>query len=318
MNLRKIFLTLLILLSFLGMGITLSNIQSQEADQLLETHGLSNNTRYFYTDKKTTIRSFLKYLHKNFKNSQIQVHFNNRYEKDQVLVWANKSIVAQPTDNGRYFTMDDFNSMVTVAVLGPDSNINTTTSQNNKYIIYDNRYYSVIGTFKRYKQIDQYRYYMTTGINQENSTDSLANYRVSIDASARVLKAVSKHYKVSLKYPGFVIRHKSRKYSIIQELILIVLLSLVGIIGNVIIAMLHWKQAKLTRLRGDLLRNWLINRSSRYLLVELLLMLGSYFILVWKAFFERPEYLIALLSLNLVILIISYMTTIFVMKRKEK
>ena len=45
MNFKKIFLLLILLLSFLGIGTMLSNIESSYADELLEAHGLTNNTR---------------------------------------------------------------------------------------------------------------------------------------------------------------------------------------------------------------------------------------------------------------------------------
>lgn len=47
MNYKKILLLLLPLIAFLGMGTMLSNIESGYADELLEAHGLTNNTRFF-------------------------------------------------------------------------------------------------------------------------------------------------------------------------------------------------------------------------------------------------------------------------------
>ena len=41
MNFKKIFLLLILLLSFLGIGTMLSNIESSYADELLEAHGLT-------------------------------------------------------------------------------------------------------------------------------------------------------------------------------------------------------------------------------------------------------------------------------------
>lgn len=81
MNFKKIFLLLILLLSFLGIGTMLSNIESSYADELLEAHGLTNNTRYFRTDSDDKISTFLKYLDKNYANHQIQLHLDNNYEK---------------------------------------------------------------------------------------------------------------------------------------------------------------------------------------------------------------------------------------------
>ena len=91
----------------LGVGSMLSNVQSREADQLLEAHGLSNNTRYIEVNRNETISDFLRYLDK-YKNANIQLHLDNRYDNDQVLVWANHNVINLPTQNGRYFTPDDF------------------------------------------------------------------------------------------------------------------------------------------------------------------------------------------------------------------
>ena len=81
MNFKKIFLLLILLLSFLGIGTMLSNIESSYADELLVAHGLTNNTRYFRTDSDGKISIFLKYLYKNYANHQIQLHLDNNYEK---------------------------------------------------------------------------------------------------------------------------------------------------------------------------------------------------------------------------------------------
>ena len=67
MNFKKIFLLLVPLLTFLGIGTMLSNIESGYADELLEAHGLTNNTRYFRTDSDESISSFLQYLDKNYR-----------------------------------------------------------------------------------------------------------------------------------------------------------------------------------------------------------------------------------------------------------
>ena len=73
MNFKKILLLFIPLLAFLGMGTMLSNIDSGHADELLEAHGLTNNTRYFRTNSKESISSFLRYLDKDYANHQLQL-----------------------------------------------------------------------------------------------------------------------------------------------------------------------------------------------------------------------------------------------------
>ena len=70
MNYKKIVLFFIIFMCLLGVGSMLSNVQSREADQLLEAHGLSNNTRYIEVNRNETISDFLRYLDK-YKNANI-------------------------------------------------------------------------------------------------------------------------------------------------------------------------------------------------------------------------------------------------------
>ena len=64
----------------------LSNVQSREANQLLEAYGLSNNTRYIEVKKDQEVRSFLTYLKKRFPQNKIQVHMISKSKKNQTLV----------------------------------------------------------------------------------------------------------------------------------------------------------------------------------------------------------------------------------------
>lgn len=198
MNFKKIFLLLILLLSFLGIGTMLSNIESNYADELLEAHGLTNNTRYFRTDSDDKISTFLKYLDKNYANHQIQLHLDNNYEKKQVLVWANHAVTGLPTESGRYFSPDDFKGQVSFVVLGPTVKLNLLDVQNNKYVILGKNYYSVIGEFKDYPQVEMDKYYLSTGIDQPTAKDQLKNYRIVVDATPAVIEKIAKHYHASL------------------------------------------------------------------------------------------------------------------------
>lgn len=81
MNFKRTFLLLLPLLAFLGIGTMLSNVESSYADELLEAHGLTNDTRYFRINSDEKISSLLKYLDKKYAHHQIQLHLDNNYEK---------------------------------------------------------------------------------------------------------------------------------------------------------------------------------------------------------------------------------------------
>ena len=317
MNIRKIFLTLIIILSLLGSGTILSKIQSKEADQLLETYGLSNNTRYFYINSDRQIKDFLTHLDNRYEKATIQIHFDNKYEADQVLVWANNNIIAQPTENGRYFSIDDFSGQVPVVVLGPDSAANITEVQGNRYLKLDDRYYTVIGEFKNYHQIEQDSYYLTTGINQPTATGKLKDYRIIIDAPEHIIRQVAKHYHTQMYIPKFVTTHRNNRFSTIKEVILIALIVLIGVVANILVATVYWRQSKSTHLRDDLLRNWIMNRSIRYILFEALLDVGVYILLSWRAFYSYPSHFAILSLIEFILFMVSYVLTYFYLSRKE-
>ena len=258
MNFKKIFLLLILLLSFLGIGTMLSNIESSYADELLEAHGLTNNTRYFRTDSDEKISIFLKYLDKNYANHQIQLHLDNNYEKKQVLVWANHAVTGLPTESGRYFSPDDFKGQVSFAVLGPTVKLNLLDVQNNKYVILGKNYYSVIGEFKDYPQVEMDKYYLSTGIDQPTAKDQLKNYRIVVDATPAVIEKIAKHYHASLHIPSFVQEHHRDRLSVVPDILMLVVCLLVGMITNMLLAIGIKRQARLTRLHDDLLRNWVI------------------------------------------------------------
>ncbi|HBG91622.1 hypothetical protein [Lactobacillus acetotolerans] len=317
MNYKKILLIFIIFLTFLGTGSMLSNVQSREADQLLEAHGLSNNTRDIRTDSKETVKNFLQYLNKNYPHKKIQLHLDNNYEKNQILVWANHNIIGLPTESGRYFSPDDFQGQVSFAVLGPNAEVGTAKMQNNQYVIWGNQYYSVIGTLKHYHQIEQNKYYLTTGINQPTAQSKLNNYRIVIDSSNKVIHRVAKHYRAKVRMPSFVKKHQIHRFSIIRELLVILLFWIIAAVCNALLALLNWRTVKQTHLHGHLLRNWLINRSARLGLVELLVGVAAYIFLRWRAFYSKADHLGWLLLFSWLIIIVVYGISILRLIRKD-
>ena len=317
MNYKKILLLFVIFLSLLGIGVVLSNVQSREANQLLEAHGLSNNTRYIDINNKQTIGEFLQYLNKTFHNKKIQLHLDNKVQKNQVLVWANHNVITVPTETGRYFVPDDFKGQVSFAVLGPNTKIKTLHTQGNGYILWNKRYYSVIGSLKHYHQMDQTKYYLSTGINQPTAKEKIKNYRIVIDSNNKVINQTAKHYHTIVHTPEFVKKHQIHKLSIINELLMIVVCWLVIGICNMILALVNWRQVKRTNLRGSLMKNWLVNRSLRLLLVESIITLVAYIFLCWRAFFSKTNHLIELSILSFIVMVLSYGLEIIILKRRE-
>lgn len=318
MNWKKIILLLVVFLTFLGTGVMLSNVQSREANQLIEAHGMSNNTRYLDSKHKETVSSFLCYLSTNFKKNRIGLHLDNKHKDGQVLVWANRQVIPLSTESGRYFYPDDFQGQVSFAVIGPDPKVKRMETQGNTYLIINKRYYSVIGQLKNYHNLEKNKYYLSTGIKQPTARDSLRHYRIVMDASDKVITKVARHYHAQIKIPAFVHSHQIHRFSIIKEIFLILLFWLLAAFCNALIAVMEWRQVNFTHLKGELLRNWFINRGSRLILIESVLAIFAYFFLRGHAFFRRSDHLIELLILNWLIAVGAYLWYLIRLRRKEK
>jgi hypothetical protein len=318
MKFKKAILLLIIFLSLLGIGSILSSIQSQEADQLLEAYGLSNNTRYFKIKNKQTVAAFLTYLQEKYPKNKIQLHLANKNETNQTLVWSNYNVINLPTESGRYFSVDDFKSRVTFAVLGLNSKATTLKTQGNQYLKLNNNYYSVIGTLKNYRQMKQTGYYLTTGPKQPTGQFKLKNYVIIIDSSNKVIHHLASHYHVKVKIPTFVKKHQIHRFSVIREIIFMIFFGVIIMLCNVLLAMIEWATGKQTHLSGHLLNNLLFNRGIRIILMELLLTFSAYFFLNWRTFISKQQHLLWLLSICWLVAFISYCYTLFYLWRKEK
>lgn len=317
MNYKKLILLVAVFFSLLGIGAMLSNVQSREANQLLEAHGLSNNTRYITVKNKQSVKNFLEYLNKRFPKQKIQLHLDNKVQKDQVLVWANHTVITLPTDTGRYFAPGDFQGQVSFAVLGPDASVKTLHTQGNDYVLWNKKYYSVIGNLKHYHQMDQSKYYLSTGINQPTANGKLKNYRIVIDSNSKTIKKIARHYHVKIHVPNFVRKHQIHRLSVIKEILGMILFWLIIGISNTILALVNWRQLRITNLRGSLKRNWLINRSLRVLLIEGVITIAAYAFLCWRAFFSKVNHLALLMFLSVIVMIISYGFEIIILRRRD-
>lgn len=318
MKYRKLLLLFIIFLAMLGAGSMLSNVQSREANQLLEAYGLSNNTRYIAVRNNQKVSSFLKYLQKKFPKNKIQVHLSGKRKDNQTLIWSNHDVLKLPTESGRYFTKDDFGGRVSFGVLGLNAKVKTFKTQGNQYIVLNNDYYTVIGTLKHYRQMKQNGYYLTTGPQQPTGKFLLKNYIIIIDASNKVIRRIAAHYGVGVKTPHFVKNHQIHQFSVIKEIALILFFVIIAVIANFILAFIDEKIVKQTNLTGELLRNWMLNHGIRTILIEVLLAVGAYFFLCWRAFFSKPWHLAWLLILVWLVIASAYSYSILYLLRKEK
>lgn len=308
MNYKKIILLLCTLVCVLVSGVMISNVQSRQADDLLEAHGMSNNTRYITIDSNKKVASFLKYIDENYKN--VQIHFEDRYTQGKVLVWANQTVTPLPTYVGRYFSKDDFKGRVSVAVVEYGSSLNTEEVQNNKYLINGQTYYSVIGQLKRNKSVPSNMFFLSTGINQPTAQTALSNYRIVLDAAPKTIAKISKHYHAEVKTPVFVKRHHQHYLIyiipeiIVALLMIIILASLAWIAAKLLVA-----QAKISGLKGRLLTNWIINRALRLILIVGLIMIISLVFLNTHAFYSNRTMLSWIVGLEFCLQFVTFLVT---------
>ena len=318
MKIKKIILVIVIFLSLLGIGSMLSNVQSREADQLLEAYGLSNNTRYINVKSNQNVGSFITYLQKNYPKNKIQVHLASKSKDNQTLVWSNHEVVTLPTESGRYFTAADFKGKVSFAVLGLNAKVPTLKVQGNQYVHLNQTYYSVIGILKHYRQMKQNGYYLTTGPKQPTGKFKLKNYIIIVDSSSKTIRQIAKHYHAKVKTPLFVKNHQIHQFSFLREIALIAVFLIIAFLSNLLLAYMDWQTVKQTHLNGALLRNWLINHGIRILLIELTVTFGAYFFLSWRTFISNKQHLIWLLALSWLIIAAAYSFCVIHQLRKDQ
>ncbi|MGO2723175.1 MAG: hypothetical protein ACTIAG_05495 [Lactobacillus sp.] len=312
---QKYLLLIVLLVSLLIQGIMLSNIQSRLADDLLEAHGLSNNSRYLELSSRKSVSSFLRTL-KPYRTA-IQVHLENQYERGQVLVWSNQSVTSMPTYVGHYFTSDDFQGMVSFAVVEYGSRLNTKEVQGNKYLIVGRTYYAVIGQLKPLKAVSANQYFLSTGVDQPTGKTTIANYRVLIDSSNRVISKIAKQYHAKVTSPAFVKAHHHHRWSFAGEFMVIAVLILLGLAIHYWLANQNWR--RINRLGQSPQDCWqyFVRVGMRFGLLTALLAIISYFFLSFHAFYSAIVLLASLFLLNLILSNLAYFITGLKLRNRE-
>ena len=199
-NIKKVFLLIINLLALVGIGLSLSLQQSQQADRILNNNGLSPKYYVYIVKNNKTVKNLITSLNK-YKNEQIQVHLKSKYDTNRVLIWANYTPTSLPLakSNDRYFSKSDFTNQVPLAVVGEGAKNDIVTYQNHPYLKLDNEYISIIGQFKNSAKAKGY--YLITGLNLPTSNEKLKNYTISIDGlnnkqAARLGQDLKASYKV--------------------------------------------------------------------------------------------------------------------------
>lgn len=320
MKRHKLFVILSTFFLFIMIGIVCSNMQSQLADQILQAQGMSMETRIVKPKKTMTIASFLKWIKKEFPKESIQMQFKSKEDKNQVLVWSqNRDLNYFPVSSGRFFSEDDFKGQVTIAAVSPSSAASQIKTQGNTYLIANGQYYSVVGSLKAVPYQSSKAYYLTTGVKQETGQSRINHFTLYVDASSQTIGKIASHLKSETYWPDFVKRGRQRRLTLLMpEALLILFLLGVGVLLMGLIAWLTWKEADLSRVKGDLLSNLLLNRSGRFIVFMVLEAFASYFLLVWKAYYSNRSVLALLLLGTVMVELAVYVGMMVYMYRKGK
>lgn len=306
---------------FLIAGVLVSNIQSISADQVLTASGLSSYSRNLKTKSKIEIRTLLKYITEKYPNEKITLELTNKYDQDQVLIWSNYQNELLPVARGRYFNPEEFDGVVTFGIVSPTSNIQMLTTQDNKYIVLDNRYISVVGTLKEISDNIQTKYYLTTGLNQANSKNRLNNFDIIIDSpSNRVIQGISKYLNGQVTFSELVSTH--RRTHFIRAIAFSILLGIIVLFAGLIAgacAIINHVHSKMDEIERPLKKYFIASKLGRFAFINLIMGFVSYILLTWRLYFTSLDYLIILMALMIVLNIVIYMlVVVFLNKRKGK
>ncbi|MCW8103872.1 hypothetical protein ONZ77_00900 [Lactobacillus mulieris] len=320
MKIKKIFFGIFLLACFLVAGVLVSNIQSISADQVLTASGLSSYSRNLKTNSKVEIRTLLKYLTKKYPNEKITLELNNKYDQDQVLIWSNYQNELLPVAKGRYFNPEEFEGVVSFGIVSPTSNIQLLNTQDNKYIVLNNRYISVVGTLKEVSDNIQTKYYLTTGINQANSKARLNNFDIIIDTpSNRVVQGVSKYLNGQVTFSELVSTH--RRTHFIRATAFSILLGIIVLFAGLVAgacAIINHIHSQMDKIERPLKKYFIASKLGRFVFVNILMGLAAYFLLTWRLYFTSLSYLIILFVLMMTLNVVIYMLVVFFLNRKEK
>ncbi|GHV98161.1 hypothetical protein lacNasYZ03_16280 [Lactobacillus nasalidis] len=323
MKRHKLFVIFSTFFLFILIGIVCSNMQSQLANQILQSQGMSMQTRIVKPKKNMTVSSFIKWVKKEYPKESIQMQFKSKSDKHQILVWAqNRDLDYFPVSSGRFFTEDDFKGQITIAAVSSATQATQIKTQGNSYLYLNGLYYTVVGNLKSVPYQSSKDYYLTTGENQATGKKQISRFTLYVDASSATIGKIAKHLSSETYWPEFVKRNRQRRLTLLMpEALLILFLTGVGIALMGLIAWVAWKEAELSHLKGELLANLLLNRSGRFIVLMVAEAIGAYFLLVWKAYFGNRG-ILALLLLGVTVVelavYISMMIYMYHMYRKEK
>ncbi|APT17808.1 hypothetical protein FC62_GL000180 [Amylolactobacillus amylotrophicus DSM 20534] len=304
-NLKKNILYFTLFLSFLLLGLLVSRVQANNAELTLATNGLSTSAKEITTLNKVPIKQLLAYVDQNYAKEKVQIQLTNKTENSQILVWSNFDLTKLPIEKGRFLTKSDFDGIIPFALYTKYSSADVEEIQGNPYILYDNRYISVVGSLREGYQKDNY--YITTGLHQTTNKNFLNDYTLVIDGlSQKQYSSIAHHIGGKVKQPRFIQKIMQDRQQPVYLFALAVFSILVGLVVATLLGIGTRRANKNTELRDSLFQSLQTNIVIRFggftlVLAGLALIISHYFF-----YFSQISQYVWLLVILLVILNINF------------
>ncbi|MBP2057071.1 hypothetical protein J2Z60_000233 [Lactobacillus colini] len=323
MKLKKVIIFLISLLCFIGLGITLSIQQSQQADQVLNNNGLSTKYYVYTVKKQIKVKNLLDFLNKTH-NKHLQVHLKSKYDSSRILIWANYDIPSQPlaTTTSRYFTKSDFDSQIPLAVISAQTQEDIVTFQGHRYLKEDNDYITIIGQLKSNSESEnsQKVYYLTTGIYQPTADEFLGDYLVSIDGlNNKQATNVRKFLGGKQEIVDFAKTYNRQHGINPTKKFLFALLCVIIILGSsVVIGILDSKNSKIAFAKKRLFKYLIKSNTFKYIFANIIAILAIFLVLQFTNFFSNNLQLFNLYAIIFVLQCCTYSGVMMFKQRKDR
>lgn len=143
---KKNFLTILYtaLLSFLCVFI-FSKINQRDLILQLDNHNLTAEAYQINLRQNEKLSKFTKELDDSSEIDNVQVHFQSKKDKNITYFYGKGNFPVPPMVSGEFFSKNDFDSIVNVAVVGQNLKKKLYKPKDQAYLHYGNHYIPVLG-----------------------------------------------------------------------------------------------------------------------------------------------------------------------------
>ncbi|QNQ80399.1 hypothetical protein [Lactobacillus sp. PV034] len=324
MKLRNFIVTLISLICFIGVGLSLSRQQSQRADQVLNNSGLSSPYYVFDPKSHQTIQQVIHYLNKEWPHTNLQVHFRSKYDSNQILIWANYNLKSQPMANSssRYFNKSDFKGSIPFAVISSETKENLVTLQNNRYLNENGHYFSVIGQLKRNSESPyrQTAYYLTTGEKQVTGKAKVENFYVVIDGLPKNNKnKVARHLNASTQTVNYANKYNKRHgISPTKKFIFTCICIIIALVNSGVWATIAIAPVTKFRIKSPILTKIFTNSFFRFFVINTFLLIVSSIVLPLFNFYSNLSQLYQLLGFLWIMESLTFIIVLILLRSKRK